>query len=238
MTDSYRITGKSETLSGDPLYLVDFEIKRSLLIDKANLDQILQLLGEGEENRSKFGQLDELISLIKTAFQDEVYPNNVTQIRSPWRPIKFSNEGISRLAVALGSQDEEVTLHSEGTPDEGGMKLTTIIAGAPFTRVVTSSKQAKEFADSMSSFSRDAIVAGVKGKLIERLASIIDWALRAAGVYELAEKAWESAQKAIEARREQDKSDKFQREHLEREKKAGIERAEQWDFADRVSRTA
>jgi hypothetical protein len=238
MADTFRITGKIETSLNEPLYLMEFEIKRSLLIDKNNFKALIGALSEGNENN----QLDGLINIIRTSFEDDVFPKNTLQMRSPWQTVKLTNESILQLAKFLKSQDDEVVLHASGTPDSGGMQLTAVIAGATFTQTVTSTAQAMAFSSKMLQYKDDMIEAGLKGKVVGKLVDLAgkcaDWALRAAGVYDLAEKAWESAQKAIESRAAQDREERYHKEHIEREKKAGIERAEQWDFADKVSRTA
>lgn len=179
-----------------------------------------------------------MIKLISSGFDDDIDPKDIPLIQSPWLPANFSNDNLSGLLLALKTQDEDLAFHGSGSPDSGGINFTANISGRQYSRTVTSSVEAQKFADSLKELEAIAIKAGWKGKAIEKIATAIDWALRAAGVYELAERAWETAREKIEAAKEQRQFERMIKEQIDREKDSGVERAREMDIAERFSRTA
>lgn len=128
--------------------------------------------------------------------------------------------------------------HGSGSPETGGITFTANISGRQYSRTVTSSADARTFSDSLTELRSIAISENWKVRTIEKLAAAIDWALRAAGVYEIAERAWETAREKIETAKEQRGFERELKEHIDRERYSGIERAREMEMADRFSRTA
>lgn len=234
MVDTYRIIGKADKESTKPLYLLEVKVTRSVLISQADMAGLFAALSESNSD----GGWDEVKSLIQSGFEDGINPDDVPLFETPWIPANFSNENLAGLLEALKIQDEDLAFHGSGSPEAGGITFTANISGRQYSRTVTSSAEAKRLAESMTELKTIAMSAKWKRKTIEKIATFIDWILRAAGIYELAEKAWETAREKIEAAKEQRRFERELKEHIDREKGSGVERGREMDMADRISRTA
>jgi hypothetical protein len=233
MTDRYRIRGKVQAFGNIPTYLMDIEIHRTIEITANELNQICNGL---EEGGSESGW-SEPVAVLRSMLDDSIAPSDIQGFESSWQVLTISNKGLSALALTLGYQDENMSISSSGSIENKNMTINFSIGGRVYSRILRTSKEASVAAQEMDAFKQQCITAGWNMKSIEKIATAVDWLLRASGAYDLAEKAYQTLKEELEADKRRRKEEKEMRDHISREWKSGIDRSNEIEIRDVYDRT-
>jgi hypothetical protein len=235
MSDKYRVIGKVDEKSSEAVYLLEIQLNRTIMVTRDDMQSIFSALGEGNSD----GGWNEVIDFLSSCLNDDITSEDTKLLVTEFKDISFSNENLKGLLYALKTQDEQFSIYTEGTPDTGSVAIIINMGSRVYKKTITSSAQARSFAQNMSEFKEQAVLAAaINPKTIEKLTQVIDWVLRVAGIYDIAEAAYRTAREKIEQERQRIAFNDSWRDHFEREKAGGIQRAREWEIKDRINKTA